>query len=153
MTPSDWEEAAAAACEVIASSVGASGAPAVSRREGLPAQSGAFIPLAGPRLAVQLGLTGTEAACRRLAAGLLQCSEAEAAGLSPAEVADGVCEIVNIAAGHVKARLSEAYPGIALGLPLFVHGGVQPGDRMQVETFDAVIEDVPCVLALLHRRE
>jgi CheY-specific phosphatase CheX len=139
--------------EVVGSSVGWEAPAQVTRRAEIPTDlSGAFIPLAGEGLALQLGLTGTEAACRSVAAALLQCSADEAAAMPMPEVADSVCEVVNIAAGHVKARLAESQHGIALGLPLFVHGAVQPGERMDVNVFDLRYGEVPLVLVMLHRR-
>jgi len=149
----DWAEVAQAVSEVVGSSVGWETPASVARRAGIPSDlSGAFIPLAGEGMAIQLGLTGTDASCRMLAAALLQCSADEVAALPLAEVADAVCEVVNIAAGHVKARLVESQQGIALGLPLFIHGAVQPGDRMDVDVFDLRFGEVPLVLVLLHRR-
>ena len=151
--PLNWDEAAQAACEVVGSAVGWDMPAVLTRRPDMPADlAGAFIPLAGEGLAMQLGLAGSDASCRRMAAALMQVPAEEARAMPAAEVADAVCEVVNIAAGHVKARLAEGQAGIALGLPLFVHGAVQPGEKMKVDVFDVVFGDVPFVLVLLHRR-
>jgi len=149
----NWAEAAQAACDVVGSAVGWAAPAVVTRRPDIPGNlSGAFIPLAADGLAMQFGLTGDEHSCRTLAASLMQVTGDEAAVMPTAEVADAVCEVVNIAAGHVKARLAEGQAGITLGLPLFLHGAVQPVERMNVDVFDVVFGDVPFVLVLLHRR-
>ena len=83
--------------------------------------------------------------------GLIDASEA--ASLSEAEVTDAVCEVVNIAAGHVKARLSEAHAGLTLGLPLFVQGAVKPRDGMSVDVFDVKTGSASFVVVLLLRGE
>jgi CheY-specific phosphatase CheX len=78
---------------------------------------------------------------------------AEAEALSSAEIADAVCEVVNIAAGHVKARLSEAHPGLTLGLPLFIQGAVKPRERMSVDVFDVRVGTSAFVVVLLLQGE
>ncbi|MEN9800491.1 MAG: Chemotaxis phosphatase CheX [Pseudomonadota bacterium] len=155
VTVAELHDAAVGACEVVAAGVlGASGQVQASARDGIPANlAGAFIPLAGPGLGAQFGLVGSEDECRGLAAALLQVDAAEAAALSPTDVADAVCEVVNIAAGHVKARLSEAHPGLTLGLPLFIQGAVKPRERMAVDVFDVRAGGSTFVVVLLLQGE
>ena len=48
-----------------------------------------------------------------------------------AEVADAVGEIVNMLAGSVKRRMS-GDRDLELGLPIFLHGYIQPTDKLTV---------------------
>lgn len=155
MTVPEFHDAAVGACEVVAAGVlGGAEQLRLGARDAIPANlSGAFIPLAGPGLGAQLGMVGSEEQCRGLAAALLQMDAAEAAALSAAEIADAVCEVVNIAAGHVKARLSEAHPGLTLGLPLFIQGTVKPRERMAVDVFDVRAGGTSFVVVLLLQGE
>jgi hypothetical protein len=155
VTVAELHEAAVGACEVVAAGVlGGAEQLQVGARDGIPSNlAGAFIPLAGPGLGAQLGMVGSEDECRALAAALLQVEAAEAAALSQAEIADAVCEVVNIAAGHVKARLTEAHPGLTLGLPLFIQGAVRPRERMAVDVFGVRAGGASFVVVLLLQGE
>jgi CheY-specific phosphatase CheX len=56
---------------------------------------------------------------------------APGAPLRDAEVADAVGEIVNMLGGGVKRRLSGERE-LELGLPIFLHGYIQPTEKLSV---------------------
>jgi hypothetical protein len=92
---------------------------------------GAHIPMIGGGQAFDLALVSSAEGCRALARAIL-CMAADAP-LRDAEVADPVGEIVNMLAGTVKRRIAGL--DLTLGLPLFVHGYIEPTDRLMVMTF------------------
>jgi len=81
---------------------------------------GAHLPLIGGPRALELALVGTEAACRAVAAAMLQSAPES---LAMPEVADAVGEALNMLGGAIKRRFNS--PDLELGLPLFVVGHVQ----------------------------
>lgn len=91
---------------------------------------GAHIPMIGAGKAYDLALVATADGCLGLSRAIL-CAGPTAA-LKDAEVADAVGEIVNMLAGAVKRRLSGQRADLELGLPIFVHGYIQPTDRLSV---------------------
>lgn len=66
--------------------------------------------------------------CRDLSRAIL--GMAAGAPLRDAEVADAVGEIVHMLGGTVARRISGA--DLVLGLPLFLHGHIEPSDRLTV---------------------
>lgn len=89
---------------------------------------GAHIPLVGGGQAFDLALVSSPEGCRDLSRAIL--SMAPGAPLRDAEVADAVGEIVNMLGGSVKRRISGAE--LVLGLPLFIHGYIEPSERLTV---------------------
>src|SRR4030095_11441657 len=55
---------------------------------------------------------------------------ARAPPLRDAQVADAVGEIVNMLAGSMKRKLSGFGADLTLGLPIFIHGFLQPSARV-----------------------
>jgi hypothetical protein len=91
---------------------------------------GAHIPLVGGGQAFDLALVSSPEGCQALSRAILCMSDG--APLRDAEVADAVGEIVNMLAGSVKRRISGHGADLALGLPLFIHGYIEPTDRLTV---------------------
>jgi Chemotaxis phosphatase CheX len=96
------------------------------------AMIGAHIPVIGGGQAFDLALVASADGCLALSRAIL-CMDG-AAPLRDAEVADAVGEIVNMLAGAVKRRMSGQGAELVLGLPLFLHGYIQPTDRLSVLT-------------------
>jgi len=149
--PQDWLGALETEFSVLAP--GALGLPppaAGPRLKATPDRSaGAYLPLLWAEGSVQLALVSDEAGCAAIARGLLGMGPAEA--LSPPEVADAVCEVMNILAGGVKARLRQR-AALRLGLPTFFRGPVQPTDRMGVAALAVRAGHLAATLVVLHPR-
>jgi len=94
------------------------------------AMIGAHIPLIGGGQAFDLALVASGDGCQALSRAILGASPG--APLRDAEVADAVGEIVNMLAGSVKRRMAGLGAELELGLPLFLHGYIQPTDRLSV---------------------
>ena len=69
--------------------------------------------------------------------------------VSDADIADAVGELVNIVAGGVKQRMQDAAGGLRLGLPVFIHGYVQPTQQLEVSLASARIGEVDTHLMAL----
>jgi len=91
---------------------------------------GAHIPVIGGNQAFDLALVASAEGCQALSRAILGMSDG--APLRDAEVADAVGEIVNMLAGTVKRRMAGHGAELVLGLPLFLHGYIQPTDRLSV---------------------
>jgi hypothetical protein len=92
---------------------------------------GAHIPLIGDGHAYDLALVASPEGCKALARAIL-CMAPDAPIRDP-EVADAIGEIVNMLGGGVKRRMSgHGAAELLLGLPIFLHGYIQPTERMTV---------------------
>jgi hypothetical protein len=91
---------------------------------------GAHIPLVGGGQAFDLAVVSSAEGCQALSRAILCMSDG--APLRDAEVADAVGEIVNMLAGSVKRRIAGHGGDLVLGLPLFIHGHIEPTDRLTV---------------------
>ncbi len=97
-----------------------------------PEYQGAYLGLVAPQGALQIGLASNEAGCQALAKGLMGMVEGDPP-LAPAEMADAICEIVNIVAGAFKGRVRERMGNLAMGLPVFFRGPAQPTGHTAVK--------------------
>lgn len=139
--------------EVASSALGLSAVQVTARGQPvIAAWQGAYLGLVGPAGAVQIGVAGEEPACQALAKGLMGMTAADPA-LEPAEMADAVCEIVNIVAGAFKGRVRDRAPSLQMGLPTFFRGCVQPTERTAVAVVEVRAGDVAAALLLVHPRE
>ncbi|HEX3762213.1 MAG TPA: chemotaxis protein CheX [Kofleriaceae bacterium] len=132
VSPAEWRTAVEGAAHELATNAlsfpGATVRAAVGAERAI-SMIGAHIPLVGGGKAFDLSLVSSPEGCRGLARAILM---ADGAALRDAEVADAVGELVNMLAGSVKRRLSGQCADLVLGLPLFIHGYIEPSDRLQV---------------------
>ncbi len=92
---------------------------------------GAHIPLVGDSGSYDLALVAAPDDCKALARAIL-CMAPDAP-VRDVEVADAIGEIVNMLGGGVKRRMSgNGVTDLLLGLPIFMHGYIQPTERMTV---------------------
>jgi hypothetical protein len=91
---------------------------------------GAHIPLIGGGQAFDLALVSSVEGCQALSRAMLGMGPETA--LRDAEIADAVGEIVNMLGGSMKRRLSKEFADLALGLPIFLHGYIQPTERLSI---------------------
>ncbi len=145
-------ELESAFAEVATSALGFDAVAPGSRLAAPPrGYQGAYLGLVGPSGGVQIGLAAEPAGCQALSKRLLGMDAAEPA-LPENEVADAVCEIVNIVAGGFKSRLRDRSP-LQMGLPVFFHGPAQPTDHVAVQVVELKLGDLPAALLLVHPRE
>jgi CheY-specific phosphatase CheX len=148
-----WTGDLEASFEAVArSALGAEAFEVAARHERTPALHGAFLGLVGPTGAIQIGLASDEAGCQALARGLLAMTEADGP-LPDTDLADAMCEIVNIVAGDFKARLRDRVAGLQLGLPVFIKGSVQATEQTAVRVAEVRIGAVPAAVLLVHPRD
>jgi hypothetical protein len=123
----DWVDAALDATTEVASQALGFEAVVPSGQPGAAFDSpyGAYVPLTSGEDVLQLGLVAERAGCETISRALL-CMAPDDAFSAESDIADAVGEIANMVAGGVKKRMDDRVPGILLGLPLFVSGGVEP---------------------------
>lgn len=92
---------------------------------------GAYLSLTGDIDTVQIGVTTDPEGFQRIAKALLGMEPTDE-DLTAPDMADAVCEVVNVLAGIIKRRIQGKLSRLALGLPIFVRGGVQTTDRMSI---------------------
>jgi CheY-specific phosphatase CheX len=97
-----------------------------------PPYQGAYLGLMGVQGALQIGLASTEEGCQALAKRLMGMADGDPP-LEPAEMADAVCEIVNIVAGAFKGKVRERMGNLTMGLPVFFRGPAQPTGHTAVK--------------------
>ncbi len=142
----------AAFSDVARDALGMAGATVTGRSARPPAAlQGAYLALIGPAGAVQIGVAADEPGCQSLAKGLMGMAPTEAP-LEAAEMADAVCEVVNIVAGAFKGRVRDRAPSLQMGLPTFFRGGVQPTERTAVSVVEVCAGGVAAALLLVHPR-
>ena len=145
---SDWVAAMADASTELALSLGIDGVEVLGWHDVPPTgMAGAYIPLLAEDETLQLALLASPAGCADLARLLLGMESDEA--VSDADIADAVGELVNIVAGGVKQRMQDAAGGLRLGLPVFIHGYVQPTQQLEVSLASARIGEVDTHLMAL----
>jgi hypothetical protein len=149
---SDWVAAMADASTELALSLGIDGVELLGWHDVPPTgMAGAYIPLLAEDQTLQLALVATPAGCAALSRLLLGMGADE--DVSDADIADAVGELVNIVAGGVKQRMQDpdrsAGGGLRLGLPVFIHGYVQPTQQLEVSLAAVRFGDVEaCLMAL-----
>jgi len=137
--------------ECSSTAMGFPGMSVTCRHEQPPALHGAYLGLVGPTGAVQIGLASSPEGCQALAKGLMGMGPEEPA-LPDNEMADAVCEIINIVAGAFKARVRDRATPLQMGLPVFIQGAVQPTERIAVQVAEVKFGEVAAVLLLVHPR-
>lgn len=145
---SDWVVAMADASTELALSLGIDGLEVLGWHDVPPTgMAGAYIPLLAEDQTLQLALLATPAGCADLSRLLLGMEPDEE--VSAADVADAVGELVNIVAGGVKQRMQDVAGGLRLGLPVFIHGYVQPTQQLEVSLASARLGEVDTHLMAL----
>lgn len=112
---------------------------------------GAHIPVVGGGQAFDLALVSTPEGCQALSRAIL-CMP-EGAPIKDVEVADAVGEIINQFAGAVKRRLASRGAELVLGLPIFLHGYIQPTQRMSVIVLPTRMGPIDTVVLVAGHRE
>lgn len=133
LSPAQWRTAVEAAANEIATyALSLSGATVQDPVDITRANSmiGAHIPIVGSGQAFDLALVSSPEGCLALSRAILCAGPNQP--LRDAEVADAVGEIANMLGGAVKRRLSSLRGDLELGLPIFMHGYIQPTDRLSV---------------------
>jgi hypothetical protein len=145
---SDWVAAMADASSELAQSLGIDRVEVLGWHNVPPTgMAGAYIPLLAEDQTLQLALLASPAGCADLSRLLLGMEPDEE--VSDADVADAVGELVNIVAGGVKQRMQDVAGGLRLGLPVFIHGYVQPTQQLEISLASARIGDVEAHLMAL----
>jgi CheY-specific phosphatase CheX len=111
-----------------------------------PRHPGAFVPISAGEASAQIGIVGDDRSLRALAAALLGVPPAEVAS---DDVADALGEIANMVAGGVKTRMLGQVAPVTLGLPVFVHGWIDAGERLTAIYRPLRIADITAHVALL----
>jgi CheY-specific phosphatase CheX len=138
--------------DVAAAALGLERVEVTARGGGTPSTwQGAYLGLVGPAGGFQIGLASDEEGCQTLAKGLLGI-EREAGALSVEEMADALCEIVNIVAGAFKGRVRDRAAPLQMGLPVFFHGPVQETERTALSVAEIRAGGTPAALVLVHPR-
>jgi len=145
---SDWVAAMADASTELALSLGMDGVELLGWHDVPPTgMAGAYIPLLGEDQTLQLAMLATPDGCADLSRLLLGLEPAD--GVSDADVADAVGELVNIVAGGVKQRMQDSAGPLRLGLPVFIHGYVQRTQQLEIALASARIGPVDAHLMAL----
>lgn len=112
---------------------------------------GAHIPMVGGGQAFDLALVSSPEGCQALSRAIL--GQPDTAQLRDAEVADAVGEIVNMLGGTVKRRLSGLGAELVLGLPLFLHGYIEPSDRLTVIVLPTRFSTIETMVLIAGQRD
>lgn len=111
---------------------------------------GAHIPLIGEGHAYDMALVTSAESCKALSRAIL-CMAPDA-DIRDADVADAIGEIVNMLGGGVKRRMSGLGAELVLGLPIFLHGYIQPTDRMTVTTLPVKLGTIETMVLIAGQR-
>ncbi len=112
-----------------------------------PGSVGALIPIVSAMSPVQIGVFSDEPSCERLARALLYAAPTDP--LTRAEMIDAMCEIANMLAGSVKARVAGYATHAALGLPTFVHGPVEAASSTAVDVVPIAVDDLTAFVVIV----
>jgi len=105
---------------------------------------GAFVQVVCDEGPVLLGITGSSKACNGLAKLMLGMNDDD--DIDEVDAYDAVGEIINIAAGGVKTRLTGTLGKIELGLPVFLSGRLRAVGHIAVESTQVKIGEHQCEL-------
>jgi hypothetical protein len=155
LTLGHWRSAIQAAAKEVATYALSFSGAVVKDPVGLEAATamiGAHIPLvgSGSGRSFDLALVASADDCQALSRAILCMGPGPA--LRDAEVADAVGEIVNMLAGSMKRGLSGLGADLALGLPIFIHGYLQPTDRLSVIAFPIRLGKIDTIVLVTGHR-
>lgn len=154
VTVGHWRAAIASAANEVATHALSFPGATVQDPVGLEVTSsmiGAHIPLVGNRQAFDLALVSSADGCRALSRAILTLGPS--APLSDAQVADAVGEIVNMLGGTMKRRMTGQGADLTLGLPIFIHGYLQPTDRLSFIALPTRFGAIDTVVLIAGARE
>jgi len=114
------------------------------KQEMPPELLGAFVQVVCAEGAVLLGITGSAEDCSGLAKLMLGMAPEDE--IDEVDANDAMGEIINIAAGAIKTKLSSQVGSIELGLPLFLSGRLRAVGHIAVELTEIEIGPHPCAL-------
>lgn len=127
----DWQQAAVQVASEIAANVLAfeDGSPPERIATVDAAGQGAYVPILSGDYSVHVGVVSDASGCAALARALLGMAPDEA--VAPEDVHDAVGEIANMVAGGVKSKVTARGAQAQIGLPIFIHGHIEPGGSTQ----------------------
>jgi hypothetical protein len=152
--PGQWRTAIETAAKEVATYALSMPGVVIKDPVGLEAASsmvGAHIPLVGTGQAFDLALLATADGCHALSRAILQL--APATPLRDGQVADAVGEIVNMLAGSMKRKMSGFGADLTLGLPIFIHGYLQPTERLSVIAFPTRFGKIDTIVLIAGHRD
>jgi len=114
------------------------------------AMIGAHIPLVGSGQAFDVALLSSADGCHALSRAIL-CMAPDAP-VRDTEVADAVGEIVNMLGGSMKRRITFG-ADLVLGLPIFIHGYLQPTDRLSVIALPVRLGTIETIVLVAGHRD
>ncbi len=146
----DWLDAVIEASDELASvALGLDNTELIGIKEAPPENDGsAYIALVGEKTSIQLGILSNKEGCQLMARTLL-AMEPEEEDLEESEVADAVSEIANILAGQVKTIMAQKDASVNLGIPIFVHGGIEVTEAMNIAAADMKLGSIPVTFLVL----
>jgi Chemotaxis phosphatase CheX len=145
------EALVAAAGEVSSTVLAGAACEPLDANVGYGTGHGAYLGVSTPEEPIQVGLLVAPEDCQILAKALLGM-EAEDEDLPSGDVSDAMCEIINMIAGGLKRRVSEAL-SMTLGLPMFVAGHPLPNQHQEVSSRSLKIGEVSANLILLTQEQ
>jgi hypothetical protein len=154
LTLGRWRTAIQAAAKEVATYALSFSGAVVKDPVGLDAATamiGAHLPLVGSGQAFDLALLASADDCQALSRAIL-CMDPGPA-LRDAEVADAVGELVNMLAGSMKRGKSGLGIELTLGLPIFIHGYLQPTDRLSVLAFPTRFGTIETIVLVAGHRD
>jgi hypothetical protein len=115
------------------------------------AKNGAYLGLVAQDEPIQVAILVDGPGGQRLSKALLAMEPADE-DLSPSDVSDAMCEIINIIAGGLKRRVSQQM-SVTMGLPIFVSGHPLPNQQQAVLARALIIGDVSASVLLLTQKQ
>ena len=111
---------------------------------------GAYIPLVTEEESLHVGVVASRSGCALLTRALLGM-EPDEEDPTHADVADAVGEIANMVAGGMQRRMSELFPLSQLGLPIFIHGDIEPTPKMETLVARVQIGEISLEVVVLRQ--
>jgi hypothetical protein len=146
----EWQLAVRRSVEEMAEAVLGRQATSEVKVDLKPSACGAYIPLMSLRDSLRVGVVATPQGCEAIAR--LMMGTDTTTRLEATDIADAMCEFLNIVAGSVKKQISHKLPALRVGLPIFVSGMVQPTSNVESTEQPLSIGDVPLLVAVMRYR-
>jgi hypothetical protein len=108
----------------------------------------AFVSLTSDRHTVRVGLLASPQACETLARRLVQFDQGGRLE-GRADVADAMCELLNMVAGALKHLVRHRAPGLEIGLPTFATEAIDGRGAAELSTRALQLGDVAATLAVV----